>query len=109
MTVAADLIRRVEELGARISAHEDGVHLRIAPASALSPELLEDLRRHKAEVLQCLAPAPRRPWPGTWHGWCAAFRHELARLLAEGMDFDEAEDQAVRNLPEPPPVSTGVH
>jgi hypothetical protein len=45
-------------------------------------------------------------WPGSPKGWRAAFRHELLRLLAEGVEFDSAEDQAVANLPAPPRTAT---
>lgn len=100
MSVAADLLRRVEALGARVKVDEDGEHLRVAPATVLPPELLDELREHKRELLALLVSRPT--WPGSWHGWSAAFRHELARLMAEGLDLEAAERQALGNLPEAP-------
>lgn len=107
MSAAVELLRRVEALGVSVRVDPDGEHLRLKPATALTPELLEELRACKAELLALLTPRPA--WSGSWYGWSCAYRHELSRLLAEGRDFDSAEEAALASLPDPPPVSAGVH
>lgn len=49
----AELLREVESVGAKVRAVGDT--LEVAPASALSPSLVERLRRHKPELLAMLS------------------------------------------------------
>lgn len=53
---AADLLLDLGRLGIRLEA--DGERLRYFPRSALTPDLLERLKAHKAELLAVLRPAP---------------------------------------------------
>lgn len=54
-TAAADLLTYLTRLGIEMVAHGD--RLRYRPRSALTPDLAERLRAHKAEVLAILRPA----------------------------------------------------
>ena len=52
---AAELLANLTRLGIEVVAHEDG--LRYRPRSAVTPDLAERLRTHKAELLAILRPA----------------------------------------------------
>lgn len=53
---AADLLLDLGRLGIRLEAGAD--RLRYFPRSALTPDLLDRLKAHKAELLAMLRPAP---------------------------------------------------
>ena len=53
---AAELLLDLGRLGIRLEAH--GERLRYCPRSALTPDLLDRLKAHKAELLALLRPAP---------------------------------------------------
>ena len=53
---AAELLLDLGRLGIRLEA--DGQRLRFHPRSALTPDLLERLKAHKADLLALLRPAP---------------------------------------------------
>ena len=52
---AAELLTDLTRLGIEVVAHKD--RLRYRPQSALTPDLAERLRTHKAELLAILGPA----------------------------------------------------
>lgn len=56
---AAELLLDLGRLGIRLEAHGD--RLRYSPRSALTPDLLDRLKSHKAELLALLRPAPEAP------------------------------------------------
>jgi hypothetical protein len=49
---AADLLLDIERRGIRLEAHGD--RLRYHPRSALTPDLLDRLKAHKAELLEAI-------------------------------------------------------
>jgi hypothetical protein len=53
---AADLLLDLSRVGIRLEAH--GERLRYFPRSALTPDLLDRLKAHKADLLAVLRPAP---------------------------------------------------
>lgn len=57
--IAVTLIQRARDLGLQLEPR-DGGRLAVRPASQLPPHLADDLRRHKAEILDLLTP--RRGW-----------------------------------------------
>jgi len=58
---AADLLRDLEARGVILEARGDRLRV-TAPLGALSPDVVEALRRHKAELLALVAGEPR-PFP----------------------------------------------
>ena len=56
---AAELLLDLGRLGIRLEA--DGDRLRYSPRSALTPDLANRLKAHKAELLAMLRPAPEAP------------------------------------------------
>jgi hypothetical protein len=64
MTVAAQFLAEMKGLGIELRASGDMVRYR--PRHAMTPDLLERLRMHKAEILASLANGfrfvPRKPW-----------------------------------------------
>jgi hypothetical protein len=52
MLTAARVLSRVQAHG--ITLLPDGNHLRLHPASALTPEMVEELRQHKEDILSIL-------------------------------------------------------
>jgi hypothetical protein len=60
MTAAVELIRKVEEAGGSIRV-DDGA-LVVAPKGAIA-HLVDDLRQHKAEVINLLRSSASRPLP----------------------------------------------
>jgi hypothetical protein len=55
MTVVAVLVQALRARG--VTLRVDGDRLKVRPASAVTPDEVEALKRHKAEVLALLAPA----------------------------------------------------
>jgi hypothetical protein len=55
MTIVAVLVQALRARGVTLRA--DGDRLKVRPASAVTPDEVEALKRHKAEVLALLAPA----------------------------------------------------
>jgi hypothetical protein len=55
MTVVAVLVQALRARG--VTLRVDGGRLKVRPASAVTPDEVEALKRHKAEVLALLAPA----------------------------------------------------
>lgn len=53
---AADLLLDLDRLGIQVEA--DGERLQYFPRSALTPDLLDRLKAHKADLLAVLRPAP---------------------------------------------------
>jgi hypothetical protein len=51
--VVAEVLSAVEQRGITLVVSEG--NLRLRPASALTPELVEELRQHKAEILETLS------------------------------------------------------
>ena len=51
--VVAEVLSAVEQRGVTLVVNEG--NLRLRPASALTPELVEELRQHKAEILEALS------------------------------------------------------
>jgi len=64
MTVVAQFLAEMKGLGIELRASGDMVRYR--PPQAMTPDLLERLRMHKAEILASLAdeapPIPRKLW-----------------------------------------------
>ena len=77
---APALLERLHSLG--VSVRVDGDALRVKPASRVSPDLMEALRQHKAEVLRLLT-SPQRlrtvDAPPSWHA-----EEVTRRVEAEG-------------------------
>jgi hypothetical protein len=69
-----------------------GDRLRVRPATAVTPEELEALRRHKAEIMKLLAPAPDVPTPPDlallWEARYRALLRHAFRLVSEGGSAD---------------------
>lgn len=87
----------VADLRARgVTLRPDGDRLRVRPAEALTPQELETLRRHKAEVLALLAPGvePRSAAPASGPG---VPRVDLARLALD----PETVREALGDAPDP--------
>ncbi len=53
------LLREIEDRGVTLMAAPVEPRLRFRPASLLTPELVEGLREHKAEILEALLAGPR--------------------------------------------------
>ncbi len=71
----SEILIQVETLGITLVADEPW--LRVRPKSLLTPDLLEKLRTHKAEIL-CLLPL--RGWPQESLDAVTRFGHPHARL-----------------------------
>jgi hypothetical protein len=73
--IVADLMADLARLGIRLEAAGD--RLRYSPREGLAPELLADLRKHKAELLAMLAgehpeAEPPAPEHQTWRCRCGS-------------------------------------
>lgn len=66
MTAASEILQDLTARGVTLQA--DGDALRFTPRHALTPELLERLREHKAEILRLLAGGVDDPADGSAHG-----------------------------------------
>ncbi len=72
---ACEIVAQAETLGITLVA--DGAWLRLRPKSLLTPDLLESLQTHKAEIM-CLLTL--RGWPEESFDAVARFGHPSARL-----------------------------
>ena len=88
MTVA-ELLNETQRLGIELAAHGD--RLRYHPRSAMTPDLAERLRKHKAELLVALRTGSDRSdtegighngWPPTPDGWTRSHWIDRLRQLA---------------------------
>jgi len=65
----ANILDQLDSLEVRLTA--DGDKLRFKPASRVPPELIEELRQHKADILKELGKPPTKPRlveaPSLWH------------------------------------------
>ncbi len=63
MNIAAEILAELRERGIRIEPRPEG-RLRLTPAKAADPDLLEKVRAHKAELLRLLGnPGPQNEAP----------------------------------------------
>ena len=72
---AEELLAEVEALG--VTVHRDGDVLSLRPGSAVPPALVEELRAHKAELLELV---DLRGWPEASRECVREFRLPEARL-----------------------------
>lgn len=97
---AADLLSDLDRLHIRLDA--DGERLRFFPQSAMTPELLDRLRTHKAELLALLRPEAELP--GIWRERIVNRRNGPVMVL-ERIDppqrFPWLSDLDFEDLPEP--------
>ena len=80
MTSAAALVDELRRRGVELRA--EGDRLRYRPVSAVTPEDVEALRRHKSELLAILAPPP--PDPAEVARRVITFSAQLAEWVASG-------------------------
>ena len=82
--LAAEVISKVKRRG--VELFPVGDRLRFRPASALTPELVCELRRHKGEIIEALADEEQAPVKG------AAEVFDLARVhFPRSCRFDPSE------------------
>ena len=72
---AEELLAEVEALG--VTVHREGDVLKLRPGSAVPPALVEELRAHKAELLELV---DLRGWPEASRECVREFRLPEARL-----------------------------
>lgn len=72
---AEELLAEVEALG--VTVHREGDVLKLRPGSAVPPALVEELRAHKAELLELV---DLRGWPEASRECIREFRLPEARL-----------------------------
>ena len=84
---ALAILERLGSLGVSVTVADDA--LRLVPGSKVPPELIEELRQHKAAVIAYLSQSSELPQPGEVVG-------ELERLLRLGQALKAGRVKALR-------------